>query len=151
MGVEKMMLSFSEGKGGGFFFWSLDRRFMVKTLEAEEYAGLKKLLPAYFRHMFTRPSSLLARFFGAYSITVQNHTKHFVVMESIFYGAPNGKVHERYDLKGSWVDRHADGFDASSGTFKDMDLHKPLHLPRTCVVCPYPQHVHQRLRRETRG
>ena len=31
--VDQMVLSFSEGKGGGFFFWSIDRRFMVKTLE----------------------------------------------------------------------------------------------------------------------
>ena len=38
--VERMVLNFSEGKGGGFFFWSLDRRFMVKTLEAEEYAPI---------------------------------------------------------------------------------------------------------------
>ena len=43
--VERMVLNFSEGKGGGFFFWSLDRRFMVKTLEAEEYVLLKKVLP----------------------------------------------------------------------------------------------------------
>jgi len=131
--VDRMLLSFSEGKGGGFFFWSLDRRFLVKTLENEEYAAFSKLLPAYYAHLCTRPGSLLPRFFGTYSITIQNHTKHFVVMESIFFTAPQGKVHERYDLKGSWVDRHAGMFDAASGTYKDMDLHKPLRLDRSAA------------------
>ena len=73
--VDQMVLSFSEGKGGGFFFWSIDRRFMVKTLEPNEYAKLRGLLPAYYRHMWTRRRSLLPRFYGAYSITIQNHEK----------------------------------------------------------------------------
>lgn len=80
----------------------------------------------------------------------QGHTKHFYVMESVFHAAPGGKVHEVYDLKGSWVDRcvpplffhrpaadnrtprascrHADLPDASSGTYKDLDLRKPFQL-----------------------
>ena len=91
---------------------------------------LKRLLPAYYKHMFTRPNSLLARFYGAYSIQIQGHTKCFVVMENLFHSAPGGKPHESYDLKGSWVDRHANVHDASSGAFKDMDLHKPLRLDR---------------------
>ncbi|KAL1520274.1 hypothetical protein AB1Y20_023742 [Prymnesium parvum] len=127
--VNEMVLSFSEGKGGGFFFWSLDRRFMVKTLEPSEFTGLKALLPRYFRHLWSRRNSLLSRFYGAYSITIHGHTKQFVVMESVFHAAPEGKVHERYDLKGSWVDRHSDLPDASSGTYKDLDLKKPFQLP----------------------
>jgi len=127
--VDQMVLSFSEGKGGGFFFWSLDRRFMVKTLEASEHAGLKALLPRYYRHLWSRRGSLLSRYYGAYSITIHGHTKHFVVMESIFYNAPSGKVHEIYDLKGSWVDRHSDLPDASAGTYKDLDLKKPFAMP----------------------
>ena len=93
--VDQMVLSFSEGKGGGFFFWSIDRRFMVKTLEATEFRKLRDLLPSYFHHMLTR-GSLLPRFYGAYSITIQNHEKRFVVMESVFREAPKGKVHQRY-------------------------------------------------------
>jgi len=126
--VDQMVLSFSEGKGGGFFFWSLDRRFMVKTLEPFEFNGLKSLLPRYYRHLWERRNSLLSRYYGAYAITIQGHTKHFVVMESIFHSAPGGKVHEIYDLKGSWVDRHSDLPDASSGTYKDLDLKKPFQL-----------------------
>ena len=128
--VDQMVLSFSEGKGGGFFFWSIDRRFMVKTLEPFEYHGLRNLLPKYYAHMWRRRGSLLPRFYGAYSITIQNHEKHFVVMQSVFRAAPKGKVHQAYDLKGSWIDRHSGIKAAHGGTYKDMDMHKPLCLPR---------------------
>ena len=59
-----MVLSFSEGKGGGFFFWSIDRRFMVKTLEPFEFQKLRALLPKYYRHMWQHRRSLLPRFYG---------------------------------------------------------------------------------------
>jgi len=125
--VDQMVLSFSEGKGGGFFFWSIDRRFMVKTLEQSEWRTLNGFLPAYAEHMCARHGSMLPRFYGAYSITIQNHTKCFVVMESVFYNkVPDGKVHQSYDLKGSWIDRHAGISGAHGGTYKDMDMHKPL-------------------------
>jgi len=79
-----------------------------------------------------RRKSLLPRFYGAYSITIQNHEKHFVVMESVFRDARqvNGVpgIHQVYDLKGSWIDRHA-GI-GSGGTLKDMDLHQPLMINR---------------------
>ena len=100
-------------QGGGFFFWSLDRRFMVKTLEPGEYAGLKALLPRYYGHLWSRRQSLLSRFYGAYSITIQGHTKHFVVMESVFHQCPNGKVHEIFDLKvrrAGYADDYANGY-----------------------------------------
>eukprot|EP00966_Prymnesium_polylepis_P231347 5353480-Prymnesium_polylepis.1 len=50
-------------------------------------------------------------------------------MESVFHSAPGGKVHEIYDLKGSWIDRHSNLPDASMGTYKDLDLKKPFQLP----------------------
>lgn len=130
--VPKMLLSFSEGKGGGFFFWTHDQRFLVKTLEPAEYAALGELLPEYCNHLRGRRDSLLPRFYGCYSITIpitpyRDYTQRFVVMESIFFGAP-GRIHERYDLKGSWIDRHAALPDPSAGTYKDMDLHRPLRI-----------------------
>ena len=131
--VDKMVLSFSEGKGGGFFFWSIDRRFMVKTLEPDEYKKLKELLPSYYQHMLKRRRSLLPRFYGAYSITIQKCEKHFVVMESVFRHAPDMKVHQCYDLKGSWVDRRSGiaAMQSGIGTLKDMDLIQPLKIARS--------------------
>ena len=65
------------------------------------------------------------------SITLQNHEKHFVVMESVFHAAPNGKVHVVYDLKGSWIDRNSGVKAAHGGTYKDMDM---CALHSSCCV-----------------
>ena len=42
---------FSEAKGGGFFFFSVDRRYMVKTMDAVEHRTLLQILPGLCRHM----------------------------------------------------------------------------------------------------
>ena len=55
-GGAQMVLNFSEGKGGGFFFWSVDRRLMVKTLESNE---ARARLPA-FRSVHTAQRAHLA-------------------------------------------------------------------------------------------
>ena len=136
--VSQMVLSFSEGKGGGFFFWSLDQRFLVKTLEQGEFDALAKLLheeggdySPYEAHLReSAETSLLPRFYGCYAITIQYHTKRFVVMESVF-STIKLPIHNVFDLKGSWIDRHSDLPDASSGTYKDMDLHSPLRLDKS--------------------
>lgn len=58
--------------------------------------------------------------------------------------APGGKVSDAYDLKGSWIDRHADLKDMASGTYKDMDLHKPLRLTHEAVRRSAPVASHPR-------
>ena len=103
------------------------------ALHACRYAKIKSILPRYYAHMWRhRNKSLLPRFYGAYSITIQAHEKHFVVMESVFRNAPGLKVHMAYDLKGSWVDRHAGvGAAQSGGTLKDMDMITPMRLSKS--------------------
>ena len=49
--------------------------------------------------------SLIAKFYGCHAIRMYGQWIYFVVMENIFCSAK--KLHERYDLKGSWVNRHA--------------------------------------------
>ena len=61
--------SFSEAKGGGYFFFSADRRFLVKTMTSAELHTLLSILPSYCRYMLQRRSSMISRIFGAYSIT----------------------------------------------------------------------------------
>ena len=53
-------------------------------------------------------------------------------MESVFRHAPGKKVHQVYDLKGSWVDRRAgiQAMQSGIGTLKDMDLITPLKIGR---------------------
>ena len=118
--------------GGGFFFFSSDGRYLLKTLARREQRKLMRILPAYFNHLLRAPRTLLARLFGCYSITMHGQTRYFVVMASLFHGV--AKIHEKYDLKGSWIDRsmRAPGSspEESSATRLDNDLARKVKLPR---------------------
>ena len=121
--ISAMVGNFSEGGGGGFFFFSADRRFLLKSVTQSEKKKVLRMLPDYCEYLKRAPGSLLSRFYGCYSLTMFGQTVHFVVMESLFAGAP--PLHEKYDLKGSWVDRHR----AGAGPRKDNDLTSSVRLP----------------------
>jgi len=79
-GVElSLARSFSEGRGGGFFFFSADGRYLAKSMTRAEHHALLQLLPQYCRHMQSQPRSLLSRLSGCYSITMYGQTKFFHV------------------------------------------------------------------------
>ena len=82
-GVElSLARSFSEGRGGGFFFFSADGRYLAKSMTRAEHHALLQLLPQYCRHMQSQPRSLLSRLSGCYSITMYGQTKFFHVRPS---------------------------------------------------------------------
>jgi hypothetical protein len=66
---------------------------------------LHRSLPVLRDYLRENPSSLLVRFLGSYSLKVYAQTFSFVVMRNIF--EPGVDVNERYDIKGSWVNRSA--------------------------------------------
>eukprot|EP00327_Prymnesium_parvum_P003637 CAMPEP_0182846152 /NCGR_PEP_ID=MMETSP0006_2-20121128/27735_1 /TAXON_ID=97485 /ORGANISM="Prymnesium parvum, Strain Texoma1" /LENGTH=1069 /DNA_ID=CAMNT_0024976325 /DNA_START=1 /DNA_END=3211 /DNA_ORIENTATION=+ len=109
---------FSEAKGGGFFFFSTDERYMIKTIEHAEKLTLLSILPDFCQHMYNFPRSLISRISGCYEITMYKQTKYFMVMDNLFDPAVCPAPHEVYDLKGSWIDRHAK---PAERTRKDSD------------------------------
>lgn len=96
---------FSDGASGAFLYFSEDRRYIIKSMTQEEREALLSILPAYHAYLKNHRDSLLTRFLGCYSVRHEyTGTISFVVMQNIF--ADNvGKVHETFDLKGSWVGR----------------------------------------------
>ena len=130
---------FSEGRSGAFMFYSSDQKCIVKTTTKDEAMTLSELMPAYVRHLEENPNSLIVRFLGCHSIKMYGVELYFVVMLSFF---PNSTLSERYDLKGSWVNRH--GFngaprsinrpvnrqkdDSSTPLFQDNDLQHKFSL-----------------------
>jgi len=125
--VDRMVGNFSEGRSGGFFFTTADRRYLVKTIGRKEQRRLLKMLPRYYEFLRTNPRSLLSRFSGCYCLTMHGQSRRFAVMENLFHAAsvPASQL-ERYDLKGSWIGRSAR---RESGTRLDSDLQRKLHLP----------------------
>jgi hypothetical protein len=101
--TEKEQLS--EGASGAFMFFCGGMDFIVKTINPEEAAVLHRSLKHYLSYLKQHPTSLLVRFLGSYSLGVYAQTFHFVVMRNIF--EPGIDVNERFDIKGSWVNRSA--------------------------------------------
>ena len=58
----------STGKSGSFFFFSKDRKFIIKTVFQEELDVFMQDLPEYFKHVDEHPSSLLARIYGLFQV-----------------------------------------------------------------------------------
>jgi 1-phosphatidylinositol-4-phosphate 5-kinase len=88
----------SNSKSGQFFFYTHDRKFMIKTISNEECKLMKAILPAYYQHIKNNPNTLLTRFYGMHR--VKPHKKkqvHFLIMGSVFYTTKF--VHKVFDLK----------------------------------------------------
>ena len=100
------MPSFSEGRSGAFLYFSSDRKYIVKTTTHREFEKLLQILPAYERYFAEEivqgHQPLITRFLGAHKIVMYDIPLYFVIMQNI---CPS--VHEKYDLKGSWVNRHS--------------------------------------------
>ena len=96
--------TFSEGRSGAFMFFSSDQRCIAKSSPKDELLSLQKLMPQYVEYLTANPNSLITRFIGAHCITMYGVELHFLVMLNCF---PSQRLSERYDLKGSWVNRHA--------------------------------------------
>lgn len=86
-------------------FFSHDQQLIVKSMSNEESNFLRSIALRYATYLTTHPETLLVRFFGCHAIRLYGNTFHFVVMTNLFNTAQG--VHQRYDLKGSFVNRSA--------------------------------------------
>ncbi|KAI9140672.1 hypothetical protein BKA69DRAFT_1078142 [Paraphysoderma sedebokerense] len=95
----------SPGRSGSLLYFSQDYRFVFKTLRTLEYNYFKSILPSYYEHMKQHPNTLITRIFGLYKVKVPgSQTVPFIVMPNVF--SPNVNIHEIFDLKGAFVNRH---------------------------------------------
>lgn len=126
---------FSEGRSGAFLYFSSDMKYIVKTTTEDESLALRNIMGQYVRYIRSNPNSLIVRFLGCHSLTLYGRTLYFVVMLNVFHGA---QFSERFDLKGSWINRHGDsraigrdsGKNKSAPLYKDSDLHNKISLPK---------------------
>jgi len=111
------------GKSGAKLFLSADRLYIIKTLTSEEVEEMHSLLKEYHPYIVQRHGkSLLPQYLAMYRLTVDNIEHYMVVMRNVFTG--HLKVHRKYDLKGSTVDREASGKEKQKKepTLKDNDF-----------------------------
>jgi len=62
----------SAGKSGSFFFFSYDRKFLIKTMNNRELAVYLNALPKYMYHLRDNPNSLIARIYGIFTVRMEN-------------------------------------------------------------------------------
>ncbi|KAG4041589.1 hypothetical protein PC123_g22902 [Phytophthora cactorum] len=98
----------SEGASGSFVYYSSDRSYVVKSLTRSESVFLHGILNAYTVYIEEQNGeSFLTRFHGSYCLELYGRPTYFVVMENVFDVQQGISIHQRYDIKGSWVDRNA--------------------------------------------
>lgn len=113
----------ANSKSGQFFFYSHDRRYMIKTLTKQESKLLRKMLPAYFTHLSSNPHSFLIRFYGLHRVKMKSlrSKTYFVVMSSVFY--TKLPIEIKYDLKGSTIGRFTPKDQCKKGSVqKDLNF-----------------------------
>lgn len=126
-GLAKSCSCGSGGASGAIFSRTDCGKYLMKGLTSEEAETLKGLLPALTRH-YSKNRSLICRVYGLYSVKALGAVVWFVVMEDVFRELK--KVHEKYDLKGSQVNRAVGSAPLSGEVLKDADLRAPILVKR---------------------
>lgn len=62
----------SQGKSGSFFFFSHDKKFIIKTMYSTELKVFLEALPKYFEHLKNNPNSLIARIYGVFKVEMED-------------------------------------------------------------------------------
>jgi len=96
------------GRSGSFFFFSHDKRFIIKTMTSSELKLMIKILPDYVKHFKEHPDSLIARIFGVFTVKVASLDPVTVILMENTLRVESSVLEYLFDLKGSWVARTSD-------------------------------------------
>jgi len=121
----------SGGRSGSFFIQTPDKKFLLKTIPKNEAHLIRKILPNYYSYLAYNPNSLLSfsRLYGSYGVKVPPGQKLYIVALGNIFNTDN-ILHERYDLKGSWINRTAGkNFNPVKHLGMDIDFKRKLNLP----------------------
>ena len=91
------------GKSSSFFFFSDNKAFVLKTLKDTEKRLLLEggILGNYHRYMMTQDESLLSKFYGVFTIRIENMEDiNCFIMDNLL-GRDFNNILRIYDLKGS--------------------------------------------------
>ena len=111
------------GRSGSFFFFSHDRKFIIKTLTKGELDYLLSILSQLSSHFKDNPGSLLSKIFGVFTVkTGATNEVHLMLMENTLQLKNSDGLKYIFDLKGSLVDRKVKGMTEPSTTLKDINF-----------------------------
>ena len=120
------MVKFGEGTGksASFFFFTENKQFVIKTLKDEELELLarKGVLEKYYNHIHKYPNSLIARFYGIYTIKIKYMKPISVIIMDNLMGNHSEHITRIYDLKGSTFQRVTHNPSSNKAIRKDLNL-----------------------------
>lgn len=58
----------SSGQSGSLFYYTKDRRYMMKTIPKREFDKFREVLEQYYNHMRYQKDSLISRFYGLHEV-----------------------------------------------------------------------------------
>ena len=115
-----------QGKSGSFFFFSHDRKFLIKTMNEEEFETFKKLFKNYYYHLLKNKNSLIARIYGIYTVKKEKiEPVRLILMGNTVNTEGKGEnLKYMFDLKGSFANRKVkmSKNHKASSTLKDINL-----------------------------
>ena len=120
-----MVFSAGEGAGrsGSFFFFSHDKKFIIKTMTKGELYLFLRIQRNLANHYAQVPNSLLAKIFGVFTVKMHHvDAVHVMLMENVLRLKRPEKLNYIFDLKGSLVDRKVKGNTKPSTTLKDINF-----------------------------
>ena len=111
----------SAGKSGSFFFFSFDRRFLIKTMNNAELKVFRNCLPEYVMFLRENPDSMIARIYGVFTVQMEDiFPVHLLFMHKMEAGK---NIKNVFDLKGSIINRIVEKQHITAGgTLKDVNL-----------------------------
>jgi len=147
-------------RSGGYFFFTRDGAYMVKTIKKAEVTAFLDSLPKYHKYMMRHArGSLISKCCGIYGVQISDSTHQvghswleededvFIITNSVFPAENSQFISERFDLKGSTVGRVCSDEEKEkkgcNAILKDLDLARefevldalfPLSRPRKCGI-----------------
>ena len=95
----------ASGASGSFFFFSHDKKFIIKTMTSSEMSFFKnKISRSYFQYLNENTGSLLARIYGIYTVHMAGYAPVDLILMAHTLQI-SGELERVFDLKGSWVNR----------------------------------------------
>jgi 1-phosphatidylinositol-4-phosphate 5-kinase len=115
----------SSGKSGSSFYYSNDRKFIIKTIHRSEHKHLRRILKDYYNYVKKNPNTLLCQFYGLHRLKMTTRTGtvkvHVLVMNNLLPTTVN--INDSYDLKGSTYGRKTSEKKKLLGScMKDLDF-----------------------------
>ena len=131
--IEKM--GESKGKSGSFFFYSHDRKFIIKTITNEEKETMDEILPSYYNYVKAHKSTLITKIYGIYTVVIKYASSVNVILMQNLFGCSPIHIQRMFDLKGSTVQRKTKNVQKwkRDQVLKDMDYQWLTQVERRLI------------------